>query len=57
MGEIVCAEVIGKENIILDVEGVLSFCRNQLSTYKIPQRLQQVTQITYTQSDKFRRTE
>lgn len=55
MGEIVAAEVVMAENISLDVEAVLKFCRTQLSTYKIPQRLKQVKYIEQTQSGKLRR--
>lgn len=55
MGEIVCAEVIMKEEISLDVEEVLTFCRTQLSTYKVPQRLQQVSEILHTHSGKIKR--
>lgn len=56
MGEIVCAEVIVAEDAVIDVETVLQFCRSQLSTYKIPQRLIQVTQIAHTQSGKIKRS-
>jgi acyl-CoA synthetase (AMP-forming)/AMP-acid ligase II len=57
MGEIVCAEVIMVDNVALEVEGVLRFCRTQLSAYKIPQRVKQVTQITQTHSGKVKRVE
>ncbi|RLA23451.1 MAG: hypothetical protein DRQ62_06315 [Gammaproteobacteria bacterium] len=55
MGEIVCAEVVLVKNAVLDVEDVLRFCRVQLSTYKVPQRLKQVEHITQTQSGKLKR--
>ena len=55
MGEIVCAEVVMKENRAIDVEAVLYFCRSQLSTYKVPQRLKVVTEINHTQSGKIKR--
>ena len=55
MGEIVCAEVVLVNNAVLDVEEVLHFCRIQLSTYKVPQRLKQVESITQTQSGKLKR--
>ncbi|KAF3984224.1 MAG: acyl--CoA ligase [Methylococcales symbiont of Hymedesmia sp. n. MRB-2018] len=55
MGEIVCADIILKENVDLDVEGILYFCRSQLSTYKVPQRLQSVSQINHTVSGKIKR--
>ncbi|OQK16277.1 hypothetical protein AU255_14395 [Methyloprofundus sedimenti] len=55
MGEIVCAEVVLVKNIKLDVEDVLRFCRSQLSTYKVPQRLSQVEHIAQTQSGKLKR--
>ncbi len=55
MGEIVCAQVVLVNNAVLDVEEVLRFCRVQLSTYKVPQRLKQVESITQTQSGKIKR--
>ena len=55
MGEIVCAELVLKKNVALDVEAVLYFCRTQLSTYKVPQRLQSVQQIKHTASGKIKR--
>jgi len=55
MGEIVCAEVVLVKNAVLDVEEVLRFCRTELSTYKVPQRLKQVEHITQTQSGKLKR--
>jgi acyl-coenzyme A synthetase/AMP-(fatty) acid ligase len=55
MGEIVCADVRIKENIELDVENILKFCRHQLSYYKVPQQLNQVAKIVHTQSGKIKR--
>ncbi len=55
MGEIVCADVILEKNRQLDVEAVLRFCRTQLSSYKIPQRLKQVEEIAQTASGKLKR--
>ena len=55
MGEIVCADVVVKQGAELTVEAVLRFCRTQLSTYKVPQRLKTVTQINQTHSGKIRR--
>jgi acyl-CoA synthetase (AMP-forming)/AMP-acid ligase II len=55
MGEIVCADVRIRENIELDVEKILKFCRDQLSYYKIPQQLNQVAKIVHTQSGKIKR--
>ncbi len=55
MGEVVCAEVVLVKNTVLNVEEVLRFCRSQLSTYKVPQRLKQVKHIAQTQSGKLKR--
>jgi acyl-coenzyme A synthetase/AMP-(fatty) acid ligase len=55
MGEIVCAEVIVKAGVSLDIEAVLKFCRTQLSIYKVPQKLHQVSEIARTQSGKIKR--
>lgn len=57
MGEIVCAEVVVRENLNIDVEDILKFCRDRLSIYKVPQKLQQVDQIEHTQSGKIKRLE
>ena len=55
MGEIVSADVIVETGKCLDVEKVLQYCRLQLSTYKIPQRLNQVEHIQRTLSGKIKR--
>ncbi len=57
MGEIVCADVVLVKNKALDVEDVLRFCRAQLSTYKVPQRLKQVDNIKHTRSGKLKRAD
>jgi long-chain acyl-CoA synthetase len=55
LGEVVCAEVALKQQAVWDVEALLQFCRQRLSTYKVPQRLQRVTQIDQTASGKVKR--
>ena len=55
LGEVVCAEVVLTQQAEWNVEAVLQFCRQRLSTYKVPQRLQTVTQIRYTASGKVKR--
>ena len=55
LGEVVCAEVVLRQQAELDVEALLQFCRQRLSTYKVPQRLQIVTQISCTASGKVKR--
>jgi acyl-coenzyme A synthetase/AMP-(fatty) acid ligase len=55
LGEVVCAEVVLKQQAELDVEALLQYCRQRLSTYKVPQRVQIVTQIKYTSSGKVKR--
>lgn len=57
MGEIVCAEVETEPGMALDVEAVLRHCRQQLSPYKIPHLLQQVSRIDHTLSGKIQRHE
>ena len=56
MGEVVCARVVLNPGIVLDTEAVLRFCRQRLSTYKVPQRLQQVMHIPRTHSGKIKRS-
>jgi long-chain acyl-CoA synthetase len=55
LGEVVCAEVVVNEQSGWDEEAVLTFCRQRLSTYKVPQRLHIVTEITLTESGKIKR--
>ncbi len=55
LGEVVCAEILMQQGRMWDVEAILQFCRQRLSTYKVPQRLQQVAQINYTRSGKIKR--
>jgi long-chain acyl-CoA synthetase len=55
LGEVVCAEVVLTERVEWDEEAVLRFCRQQLSTYKVPQHLQIVTEINLTESGKIKR--
>jgi long-chain acyl-CoA synthetase len=55
LGEVVCAEVVLRQQAEWDVEALLQFCRQRLSTYKVPQRVQIVTQIKYTSSGKVKR--
>lgn len=55
LGEVVCAEVVMAQEAAWDVEALLQFCRQRLSSYKVPQRLQRVTQISHTASGKVKR--
>lgn len=55
LGEVVCAEVVLRQQAEWDVEALLQFCRQRLSSYKVPQRVQIVTQINYTSSGKVKR--
>ncbi len=55
LGEIVCAEVVLMPQAEWNVEALLQHCRHRLSTYKVPQRLQKVAKISYTDSGKIKR--
>lgn len=55
LGEVVCAEVVLTQQAEWNEEAVLQFCRQRLSTYKVPLRLQTVTQISCTASGKVKR--
>ncbi len=55
MGEVASAEVVLEQYKECDVEAILSYCRQRLSTYKIPQRLTFVDEITQTASGKVKR--
>lgn len=55
MGQIIQAEIVLNDGATIDVEEVLTFCRKQLSTYKIPQRLTIVDSLPITGSGKLQR--
>lgn len=55
MGQIVQAEVVLYEGKTIDIEEVLTYCRQRLSTYKIPQRLKVVDALPMTGSGKLLR--
>ena len=55
MGQIVQAEVVLYEGKTIDIEEVLTYCRQRLSTYKIPQRLKVVDELPMTGSGKLLR--
>ncbi len=54
-GEIVCADVIINNETTANKEQLLQFCRNHLSSYKVPQKLQIVEQLPTTRSGKIKR--
>ena len=55
MGQIIQAEIklVTKEKI--DVEKVLSYCRENLSTFKIPQKIIVVDDFSITKTGKLKR--
>ena len=55
MGQIIQAEVVVNELEMLDVETVLPFCRERLSTFKIPQKLLVVDSLPMTKTGKIQR--
>ena len=54
-GEIVCADLCLKEAEDLDVNQVMRFCRQRLSMYKVPQKINVVDRIDQTDSGKTKR--
>lgn len=55
MGEIIQAEVVLNENAKVETEDLLHYCRQKLSTYKLPQRIKFVTELPMTGSGKIAR--
>ena len=51
-GETVCADIVCVQGDTLDTEVLLKFCRERLSSFKIPQRVNFVEQIPETDSGK-----
>jgi acyl-coenzyme A synthetase/AMP-(fatty) acid ligase len=56
MGEIVTADVVLKEKTDFDQEELIRYCRQMLSSFKVPQRIRVVDQIEMTASGKIKRT-
>lgn len=52
MGEIVKAEIVLKEGASADSESIIRFCRQRLSTYKLPQKIKFVEKLEMTDSGK-----
>lgn len=55
LGECVQAEVILENGHEVDIEALISFCRERLSTYKVPQKIQFVAELPMTDSGKLLR--
>lgn len=52
MGQIIQAEVVLTKGASINTEEVLTYCRKKLSTYKIPQKIIVVDQLTHTKTGK-----
>ncbi len=55
MGEIVKAEIVLKKGASADSESIIRFCRQRLSTYKLPQKIKFVDRLEMTDSGKILR--
>lgn len=55
LGEVVQAEIV-PDGAAPEVEELIGFCRERLSTYKVPQRICWVEKLEYTATGKLRRT-
>lgn len=53
LGEVVEAEIVSEQP--LDTEELIGFCREKLSTYKVPQRIRFVNEIEMTATGKLKR--
>ena len=56
LGECVQAEVMLENGQEVDVESLIGFCRERLSTYKVPQKIQFVKELPMTDSGKIIRS-
>ncbi len=55
-GEIIHADIVlSKLNCDIDIEEVIDFCREKLTSFKVPQSIRIVDEIRYTQSGKIKR--
>lgn len=55
MGQIVQAEIVPKRGAKINTEDLISYCRKNLSSFKIPQRVKLVEDIPLTDSGKIKR--
>lgn len=55
MGQVVHADIILKPNQNPEIEEIISYCRRQLSTYKVPQSIKFVSELPMTNTGKIRR--
>lgn len=56
MGQIIQAEIVLSDAIEIDVEVILKYCRERLSTFKIPQKIIVVDALEMTNSGKVKRS-
>lgn len=55
MGQVIHADIILKPNQNPDIEEIISYCRKQLSTYKVPQSIKFVNELPMTNTGKIQR--
>lgn len=55
MGQVIQAELVLHEGETIDIEEILMYCRNRLSTFKVPQRVKIVESLPMTGSGKLLR--
>ncbi len=55
LGQIIEAEVVLQEGATINIEKVLTYCRNRLSNFKAPQHLKIVSVLPMTNTGKLRR--
>lgn len=55
MGQVIQAEIVLKDEREIEVESILRYCRERLSTFKIPQKIQVVEQLEMTATGKIKR--
>ena len=55
LGQIIEGEVVLNDGAALDIEEVLTYCRQRLSNFKAPQRLRIVSGLPMTKTGKLRR--
>jgi acyl-coenzyme A synthetase/AMP-(fatty) acid ligase len=56
LGEVVSAELVTREGDNFDAEEIINHCRKHLSSFKVPQHVQRVSEIQMTGSGKIKRT-
>jgi len=55
MGQLIEAEIVVEKNADINIEKVMTYCRQKLSNFKAPQRMRVVESLEMTSTGKLKR--